>query len=100
MPCIYFVFSRHETQRKAGWIVKKNDFLDDKERINVLKKMFLMTKKNGYIVSIVPSGMHVFRKKMKEFNLGGYIIPEIDYTDVLMFKEMKMCGGEEIVILF
>jgi len=37
VPCIYFVFSRHETQRKAGWLVKKNDFLDKKEKAAVAR---------------------------------------------------------------
>ncbi len=39
LPAIYFVFSRHETQQKAGWISKKNDFLDPKEKAEVAKQV-------------------------------------------------------------
>ncbi len=74
-------------------------FLDDKERMYALKKMFDLTKPGGYVVSAVPNGVHILRNKMRKFNLGGYGIPEIDYSPELIYKEMKECGGENIKVL-
>lgn len=74
-------------------------YLDENERLNFLKKMFTIVKTGGYIISIVPSGAHPLRKRMKEFNLGGYSIPEIDYLPSLMGEEFKKCGAKEIIIL-
>ena len=74
-------------------------FLDDAQRLLALKKMFAFAKPGGYVVSVVPNGMHPWRKPMKEQRLGGYNIPEIDYTNVLMEHEFKECGATDIVIL-
>jgi len=73
-------------------------FLDTDERLLALKKMFEITKPGGYVISIVPSGIHPLRVKMKKENLGGYNIPEIDYTPELISQELKNCGGKEIQI--
>lgn len=74
-------------------------FLDDNVRLLAIRKMFQITRPGGYIVSIVPSGTHPIRQKMKKMKLGGYNIPEIDYTPELMAKELKSIGGKEIKIL-
>lgn len=74
-------------------------FLDDSERERALKKMFALAKEGGYIISIVPAGIHPLRKKMKEKRLGGYGIPEIDYTPEIMENELRQCGGKNILIL-
>jgi len=73
-------------------------FLDTEERLLALKKMFKITKPGGYVISIVPSGIHPLRAKMKKENLGGYNIPEIDYSPELISQELKNCGGKEIQI--
>lgn len=39
VPCIYFVFSRHETQRKAGWVAKKNNYLSKEEASEVASEI-------------------------------------------------------------
>ena len=74
-------------------------FLDDGERLKALQKMFEITKPRGFVLSIVPSGMHPLRQLMKEKNLGGYDIPEIDYTPELMADELEKCGGRKIAVL-
>lgn len=74
-------------------------FFDDEERLIFLKNMFNLTKSGGYAVSIVPSGMHPLREKMKNLKLGGYEIPEIDYTPFLMREEFAKCGGKDIKVL-
>lgn len=74
-------------------------FLDRKERISLLKKMFNICKSGGYVVSVVPSGVHPLREKMKTKKLGGYSIPEIDYSPELMIQEMKEVGAEDIKVL-
>ncbi|MDP3052553.1 MAG: class I SAM-dependent methyltransferase [bacterium] len=74
-------------------------FLDESERLMFLKKMFDLSKPGGYIISIVPSGIHPLRQKMRQFKLGGYNIPEIDYNPSLITKEFKECGAEDIKIL-
>ncbi len=74
-------------------------FLDDAERLRALQKMFALSKPGGFVVSIVPSGIHPWRALMKEKNLGGYDIPEIDYNPELMMKELAQCGGRNIKVL-
>ncbi len=74
-------------------------FLDDRERLLALKKMFDLTRPGGHVVSIVPSGIHPLREKSKKFGLGGYSIPEIDYNPVIMRLEFEKCGGKDIVVL-
>ena len=74
-------------------------FLDEGERLKALQKMFEITGFGGFVLSIVPSGMHPLRQLMKEKNLGGYDIPEIDYTPELMVEELEKCGGRNIRVL-
>lgn len=74
-------------------------FLDKSERLAALKKMFDLAKPGGYIVSIVPSGVHPLREKMKKLGLGGYNIPEIDYSPSLMKEEFEKFGAREIKVM-
>lgn len=74
-------------------------FLDPKERMLALKKMFSLVAPGGYIVSIVPSGTHPLRQKMKQLKLGGYHIPEIDYVPELMQGELRGIGGADARVL-
>jgi 2-polyprenyl-3-methyl-5-hydroxy-6-metoxy-1,4-benzoquinol methylase len=73
--------------------------LDDSARLKFLKKKYELTRKGGYIVSYVPNGFHPLRKKMKQMNLGGYNIPEIDYDQNLMEEEFMVIGSNQITIL-
>lgn len=74
-------------------------FLDESERLAFLKKMFVLLKPGGYMISIVPSGVHPIRQKMKQLKLGGYDIPEIDYTPSLMKTELEKFDYQKIEVL-
>ena len=73
--------------------------LDDSARLRFLEKKYALTREGGYIVSIVPNGSHPLRNKMRQYNLGGYNIPEIDYNEHLMAEEFKAVGAKDITIL-
>lgn len=75
-------------------------YLDFDERIQYLSKMFQLTKVDGFVVSAVPNGKHQLRSIQKKEKLGGYNIPEIDYSDSMLIEEMKLCGAKKIVILY
>ncbi len=74
-------------------------FLDDAERLQYVRKMFEVTRPGGFIVSAVPNGCHAVRAKERRDGLGGYKIPEIDYSDGLIEKEMRACGAIEVKVL-
>jgi len=73
--------------------------LDDSARLRFLKKKYELTKEAGYIVSMVPNGSHPLRNNMKQMNLGGYNIPEIDYDQHLMEAEFREIGAKQVTIL-
>lgn len=73
-------------------------FLDKTERINLIKKMMDISKPAGYVLSVVPNGIHPLREKMKTEKLGGYNIPEIDYSPELMIEEMESVGARNTKI--
>jgi hypothetical protein len=54
-------------------------YLDKLQRQELWGKLYNITRAGGYIVSVVPCGQHIMRKMMKERELGGYRISEIDY---------------------
>ena len=74
-------------------------FLEDGERFEAIRKMFAITKPGGYVVSMIPSGMHPLRRRFKSEGLGGYGVPEIDYTDQIMAGEFEKIGVKEMSIL-
>lgn len=74
-------------------------FLHNEDRLLALQKMCALTKSGGYVVSVVPSGMHPLRKEMKDEKLGGCNIPEIDYTDEIMAEEFKISGLKDVKVL-
>ncbi len=74
-------------------------FLDAGERIQFLRKMTSCVVSGGTVVSIVPNGCHPLRGRMKKEGLGGYLIPEIDYTPELMHAEFEEAGLENVTIL-
>lgn len=74
-------------------------FLDEEERLLAIGKMFEITKSGGYVISMVPSGMHPLRQRVRAEGLGGYLVPEIDYTDKIMREEFEKMSGEKIEIL-
>jgi SAM-dependent methyltransferase len=74
-------------------------YLDAAERRRHLEKMFDVTRPGGFVVSVVPNGGHVFRAEQRESGLGGYIIPEIDYSVGLLRAEMIDCGAISVQVL-
>jgi 2-polyprenyl-3-methyl-5-hydroxy-6-metoxy-1,4-benzoquinol methylase len=67
-------------------------FLEYKERIVMLKKFHEMVKTGGWLITIVPNGIYPKRREMKEKRLGGYKIPEIDYTSKKLQNELEIAG--------
>lgn len=74
-------------------------FLNDDVRMQVLRKMFTLTRPGGYVVHIVQNGVHPLRNKMRQLGWGGYNIAEIDYDYELLKKELLQCAGTDIIVL-
>jgi len=70
-------------------------YIDQNERMFFLRKMFELTKPNGYIVSIAP----VIKEANKINNTVYDYLPYINYTPELMNQEFKNLSGREIRIL-
>lgn len=73
-------------------------YLDHTKRLEVLGKMVRMCRPGGYLVSVVPSGLHPERKRQRALGLGGYCVPEIDYSPSLMSAEFKVVGAEPLMV--
>jgi len=67
-------------------------FLNDAERHRIWCKLKSLTKPGGWIVSVVPCGQHVMRSMVREQGLGGYNVPEIDYSCKLHREEFRKIG--------
>jgi SAM-dependent methyltransferase len=74
-------------------------FLEAATRLAFLRKMFELAKPGGYVVSVVPSGMHPRREWLRREKVSGYDIPEVDYSPDLMRMEFTACGAEDIRII-
>jgi SAM-dependent methyltransferase len=67
-------------------------YLDHKQRQEIWERLYNITMPGGYIVSVVPCGQHIMRKMMKKYGIGGYNIPEIDYSiDSHVAEFKKVC---------
>jgi SAM-dependent methyltransferase len=64
-------------------------FLELTERQKIWDKLYSLTKPGGWIVSVVPCGKHFMRSMMRDKGLGGYNIPEIDYSCNLHKEEFE-----------
>jgi SAM-dependent methyltransferase len=73
-------------------------FLDEVERSRYLDKMFELTRPGGWVVSYVPNGLHPWRRRQREHGLGGYNIPEIDYTPASARSELLGHGGQKVAV--
>jgi 2-polyprenyl-3-methyl-5-hydroxy-6-metoxy-1,4-benzoquinol methylase len=74
-------------------------FLSAEKRKLYMHKMFDTVKPGGFVVNFVPNGEHLFRKKQKALQLGGYDIPEIDYSVESLKEEMLSCGASYAHVL-
>ncbi|MEH2449579.1 MAG: class I SAM-dependent methyltransferase [Nostoc sp.] len=64
-------------------------FLELSQRQQIWNKLYSLTKPGGWIISVVPCGQHLMRKLVRERGLGGYNIPEIDYSCSLHKEEFE-----------
>jgi hypothetical protein len=71
-------------------------YLRDEDRLEFLRRKLLLAKPGGFVVSVVPSGMHPYRRKQKEQRWGGYDIPEVDYTPEMLIGEMREAGASKV----
>ena len=55
-------------------------FLELSDRMIVWHKLYELTKAGGWMISVVPNGSHFWREYIRQNNLCGYNIPEIDYS--------------------
>ena len=67
-------------------------FLEYEKRILVLRRLFEQVKPGGWLITIVPNGGYSRRAEVKEKKLGGYRIPEIDYTSKKLQNELNIIG--------
>lgn len=74
-------------------------YLAEEDRLAFLSGMFALAAEGGYVVAVVPSGVHPCRRRFKEEKLGGYDIPEIDYSPAALRAEAEKCGGSEVAVL-
>jgi SAM-dependent methyltransferase len=71
-------------------------FIDPAERRAAIARMFALCKPGGWVVSVVPSGVHPLRARVRAEGLGGYRVPEIDYTPELLAEEMLSAGAWDV----
>ncbi len=74
-------------------------FLKDSERMRVLTKCYNATKRGSWCVTVVPNGACVKRQRIKQKGLGGYNIPEIDYTRKKLRDDLKSAGFTETEVI-
>jgi SAM-dependent methyltransferase len=74
-------------------------FTDDAERARAIAQMFSVCAPGGHVVSVVPSGTHPLRARMRAEGLGGYRVPEIDYTPALLEREMRQAGAVAVRVI-
>jgi SAM-dependent methyltransferase len=74
-------------------------FLDDGERARATRRMVELCAPGGHVVSVVPSGTHPLRARMKAEGLGGYRVPEVDYTPASLEAEMRIAGAVDVRVL-
>ena len=74
-------------------------YIDEEDRHAFLSRHVAFCKQNGIVAIIVPNGAHPLRDKFRKEGLGGYSVPEIDYTCATLRDEMISAGLSNIRIL-
>lgn len=74
-------------------------FLDMTERMRIWKKLYDLTKPEGWVMSAVPNGSHLWREYIRRNHLCGYNIPEIDYSVSLHEKELLDSGFQDVIAI-
>jgi SAM-dependent methyltransferase len=72
-------------------------FLDARDRATIWCKLVALTRPGGWVVSVVPCGMHFLRTRVRKERLLGYNVPEIDYGSELHTAEFERAGLRDIV---
>ena len=71
---------------------------DRAARISFHERMVALAKPGGRVLSVVPNGMHPLRSVMRKEKLGGYSVPEIDYSAELLRSELTESGLLNVVV--
>jgi SAM-dependent methyltransferase len=74
-------------------------YLEEEKRIAFLAKKLRHLRPGGWLVSIVPSGIHPFREAQRRHGWGGYSVPEVDYDPQMMRDEAMSAGAEKAFVL-
>jgi SAM-dependent methyltransferase len=74
-------------------------FMEPADRELIWRKLYQLTKPNGWIMSAVPNGSHFWREKIRSEKLCGYDVPEIDYCVELHENEFTKAGFENVIAL-
>lgn len=74
-------------------------FLELSDRMIVWEKLYELTKPGGWIMSAVPNGSHFWREYIRQNNLCGYHIPEIDYSVKIHEQEFLNTKLEEVIAI-
>lgn len=72
--------------------------LDSVERQQFHNAMVERTNRGGVVISVVPSGIHPRRQEQRDRNLGGYKVPECDYSAQTLRAELEVAGLEEVKV--
>jgi len=75
-------------------------YLDLDDRIEFLKRKLALTKPGGFIVCIVPAGLHPYRAEQRRLKWGGYDIPEVDYSPEMLVSELEKAGAHRVRVIY
>jgi SAM-dependent methyltransferase len=70
--------------------------LDDAERMRFHRGMVGCCRRNGWVAHAVPNGSHPLCERFRRERLGGYDIPEIDYTATSLARELERAGLRDV----
>jgi len=70
--------------------------LDDTERMEFHRGMVGCCRPNGWVAHAVPNGSHPLRQRARTQRLGGYDIPEVDYTATSLADELERAGLRDV----
>lgn len=74
-------------------------FLELEERMEIWKRMSRATRKNGWVMSVVPNGSHYWRARVRRERLCGYDIPEVDYSVEMHEEEFRRAGLRDVIAI-
>jgi 2-polyprenyl-3-methyl-5-hydroxy-6-metoxy-1,4-benzoquinol methylase len=70
--------------------------LDDTERMQFHRGMVGCCRPDGWVAHAVPNGSHPLRQRVRAERLGGYDIPEVDYTATSLADELERAGLHDV----